>query len=97
MTITNRDELIEEFKSELKRRHPNIGAIYYDTAVEAFEHALDWFSEQGFALVPLKPTEEILSIAYDESGASEVHDGQEIISMGVTAANEAADLLKRRE
>ena len=84
MTITNRDELIEELlKSSLMRK---------DWPETIANHVFDWLSEQGFGLVPLEPDWR-MEDAYEGiiSGTGSRGTGP------IKAANEAGDLLKRRD
>lgn len=93
MTITNRDELIEAYtNSECAPENETAKFIG-----ELLGLALDWFSEQGFALVSLEPTEKAFYKAYDVSPASLRFRSDFHLGTCIKAANEAGDLLKRRD
>ncbi len=85
MTITNRDELIEAWKLRGLQ-----GA--------SIEQQADWLSEQGFALVPLEPNSEVMN-AVVRADERETKPGNLFgwAKAIAQAANEAGNLLKRRD
>lgn len=58
MTITDRDELIDLFTDGLIAA-PDLSLGRMAKLISLFEDNLDWFSEQGLALVPRVSTEEM--------------------------------------
>lgn len=99
MTITSRDELINEWAKDNVSYVVNLRG-----QVATLEKTLDWFSEQGLGLVPLKPTEDMAE-AVKEANTSWMCDSTidprnallELARRLHTAAIETGDLLKLRE
>lgn len=91
--ITNRHELIEEFLTRDCPIYPRIDGL----TKKVIERYHDWLSEQGFALVPKEPTEEMLNAhAWVGEGVTR-EDDPDIDRLMLHSANVAGDLLKRRE
>ena len=90
MTITNRDELIDALEDEFN----DIADV---SPIEILRLAFDWLSEQGFALVSLEPTVHTMLEALTVHDPLIMTTPKTIFEARLKAANEAGDLLKRRE
>ncbi len=90
MTITNRKELIEERIKNYRDESVPPGLL--EMTRREFEDALDWLDAHDFGVVSLEPDEATLVVARSRFARSDYRMGP-----AVKAANEAGNLLKRRD